>query len=539
MKDFIGMVGRRAGVIAPLSALLTRRDLGIGFIGALEPFFDWMESAGLSVISLLPLNDLAPLDSCPYSAISALAADPIYITLQDVFEIKHIPELRRRFDEMFESREAELCRNAEHIHFGDARALKVRMLEEAFKRFDEREYERDTRRAQEFRSFLARNRWLADYALFKTIKEDRGWESWLHWPEGLRERDPRILADYRLKRAPRIRFHQFVQWQFHLQWRAAREKAAARGILLFGDLPFGLSKESAEVWSRPEDFDLHFKMGAPPDWYSKLGQDWGLPAYRWPEMKSRGHAFWRARIRQAAELFDLFRLDHAVGFFRTWRLEKDPRLGHFDVEPEETQRERGSEFFRMALEEAGRSKPVAEDLGIIPPFVREALSLLGIPGYKVARWEKLEDELRFKHPSDYAPCSVAVSGTHDTPTLAAWWEEMPKDERSLYWDMVQGRPQATPPDAQGELPPFAAAHEAILANLYSAGSALALIQFQDVFGAKERINVPATIGDHNWTYRIPYAAEDLLSDPALVEQARMLKRLAVESGRAAKNVKHP
>jgi len=524
MKDFISTVGRRAGVIVPLSALRTRRDLGIGYIGALEPFFDWMESAGLSVLSLLPLNDLSPLDSCPYSAISAFAADPVYLTLQEIIEVKRSPELLRRFTDMFDSREAELCRKASGIHFGDARALKVRLLEEAFKRFDEREYERDTSRAQEFRAFLARNRWLADYALFKTIKEERGWESWSHWPEGLRERDPRILSEYRQKRGSRIRFHQYVQWQFHVQWRAMRQRAAARGILLFGDIPFGLSKESAEVWSRREDFDVAWKMGAPPDWYSATGQDWGLPAYRWPEMKAREHSFWRARIRQAAEFFDLFRLDHAVGFFRTWRLEKDPALGHFDVMPEEAQRQRGEEFFAMVLEEAGKSKPVAEDLGVIPSFVRNVLGSLGVPGYKVARWENLEDKKHFRHPKDYSDCSVAVSGTHDTPTLAAWWAEMPESERLLYWEMVRAR--------QEPAPPFPEAQAALLSNLYSAGSALALIQFQDVFGLRERINVPATIGDHNWTFRIPYAAEDLLADEALAEKSRTLKRLAVEAGRA-------
>ncbi|HAH08208.1 MAG TPA: 4-alpha-glucanotransferase [Elusimicrobia bacterium] len=521
--DFTQTVGRRAGLIAPLSALRTRRDLGIGYVGALEPFFDWMEQAGLSALSLLPLNDLSPLDSCPYSAISAFAVDPAYLALQDIHEIKRSPELKHRFDETFDSREAQICQRAKGVRFGDVRALKMRLFEEAFRHFEEREYERDTTRAQEFRAFLARNRWLADYALFKTIKEERGWESWTRWPEGLKERDPRILTDYRHKHASRVRFHQYLQWQFHVQWKAAREAAAQRGILLFGDLPFGLSKESADVWARREDFDLRWRMGAPPDWYSETGQDWGLPAYRWPEMKERGHLFWRARIRQAAEMFDLFRLDHAVGFFRTWRLEKDPRLGQFDVMPEEAQRARGQEFFAMSLEEAGRSKPVAEDLGIIPPFVREVLQGLGIPGYKVSRWEANEKDKSFKHPRGFAECSIAAAGTHDTPTLAAWWAEIPAEERARYWEMVYGQ--------GGSAPAFPEAHEALLRNLYEAGSALTLLQFQDVLGTSERVNVPGTIGEHNWTYRIPVAAEDLLEDPSFVQAAQTLKRLAVETGR--------
>ncbi|MFA6092058.1 MAG: 4-alpha-glucanotransferase [Elusimicrobiota bacterium] len=523
MKDFLQTVGRRAGILVPLSSLRTKRDLGIGSVASLHPFFDWMDQAGLSVLSLLPLNDLSPLDSCPYSAISALAIDPAYVSLQDVPEIKHSPEACRRLAETLDSHEAELCRKAAHVHFGDARALKMRLLEDAYRRFEEKEWDRDTHRSQEFQGFTARNRWLADYALFKTIKEERGWESWLHWPVGLRERDPRILADYRTRHSSRIRLHQYVQWVLHAQWRAVRELANSRGILLYGDMPFGLSKESAEVWSRREDFDVALRMGAPPDWYSETGQDWGLPAYRWAQMKEHGHTFWRSRIHQAAELYDLFRLDHAVGFFRTWVLEKDPRLGCFDVQPEEAQRRRGEEFFRMVLEESGRSLPVAEDLGVIPPFVREVLSNLGIPGYKVARWERADEGRRFLHPKDYAPLSVAVAGTHDTPTLAAWWEEAAADERSLYWQMLLGR--------QENPPAFAQAHTPLLSNLYAAGSSVVLLQFQDVLGSKERVNVPGTVGEHNWSYRIPCAAEDLAANPAFGEQTRLLKRLASESGR--------
>jgi 4-alpha-glucanotransferase len=522
MKDFIGLVGRRAGVIVPLSSLRSRRDFGIGDIGALDGFFDWMESAGLGVLSLLPLNESAPLDPCPYAAISAFAIDPAFADLRDVPEIRHSPEAQRRLDETADSREAELSRSAARARFGDARALKARLLEDAARRFEEREYDRDSERASEFRSFLARNRWLADYALFKTVKEERGWEFWGHWPQGLRDRDPRILAEFRLRHAQRILFHEYVQWILHGQWRCARRKAAQRGILLFGDLPFGLSRESADVWSRREDFDSAWNMGAPPDWYSDTGQDWGLPAYRWAAMRERGHLFWRARLRQASELYDLFRLDHAVGFFRTWLLQKDPRLGRFDLSPEEAQRARGREFFEMALAEAGSSKPVAEDLGVIPPFVREVLSSLGIPGYKIPRWEQPSGRGGFLNPAGYPALSVAAAGTHDTPPLAAWWGEMQGNERERYWEMAGG--SGAPPD-------FEPAHEPLLANLYAAASSLVLLQFQDAAGSRDRINTPATVGEHNWTYRIPLPVEDLLSDPALAAKTRLLKRLAVETGR--------
>ncbi len=523
MSGFLELAGRRAGIIAPLSALRTRRDAGVGDIGALDSFFDWMSEAGLSVVSLLPLNDLAPLDSCPYSAISAFALDPAYADLDDIPDLRRSPEGRRRVDETLSSTEAELCRRSPRAHFGDSRALKLRLLEEAFRRFEEAEWDRDTPRARELQSFVARNRWLADYALFKAVKEARGWESWLHWPAGLKDRDPRILAQFRSKHSARVRFHEYAQWLLHAQWQAARKKAAARGILLYGDLPFGLSRESADIWSRREDFDTALTMGAPPDWFSATGQDWSLPAYRWGAMEEKGQRFWRERVRRAAESFDLFRLDHAVGFFRTWVLDKDPRLGRFDIEGTDAQRARGERFFRITLEEAGRSRPVAEDLGVIPPFMREVLGSLGIPGYKVARWERFEDERRFRPPREYPALSVAVAGTHDTSPLAAWWEESQDDERGHYWEMAGGG--SAPPKA------YAAARERILSSLYSSGSALALLQFQDVAGTRERVNMPGTVGEHNWTYRIPLPAEDLCADPAIGEATRLLKRLSADSGR--------
>ena len=521
----LDILRRRSGLMVPLSSLRSRRDCGVGDVGALPPFLDWMDRCGLRVLQLLPLNALAPLDSCPYSAISAMALDVAYVCLDEVPEVSGSAELRAEIDAARKAHSfRQRCLLSRRTRFAEAREFKVRMLELAFAEFERDHWDRDTPREKEFLDFTALHRdWLDDYALFCVIKEWTGWESWTRWPRGLKERSPQELGRMREKHSRRIRFYQYLQWLVYGQWAAVRREASRRDILLFGDIPFGLNLESADVWARQEEFDFSATMGAPPDQYSAVGQSWGLPAYRWARMEDGGHLWWRMRVRQATELYDIFRMDHAVGFFRTWVIGPGPGQAAFDVPDGPEQRARGERFFRMVLSEAGRAHPVAEDLGLIPPFVHEVLGALGIPGYKVARWQTRHDG-SFIHPREFPPLSVATHGNHDTSTLPGWWREIPPEERSRYWRTTTG--------AEGPAPRFSpAVHEALLSALYEAGSAMMLLQFQDVVGSRIRVNVPGTVGPHNWTYRIPWAVEDFGSVPRVGGRGALLRRLAESSGR--------
>lgn len=492
-------LGRRAGLLVPLSAVRSRSDLGLGDPAALSPLVDWMRSAGLTVLQVLPLHDLGPEDSCPYASVSAFALDWAMIALGDVPALAGDPEAC--------SPCAEKLREIPRARFSSTRAFKRRLLEKAFAASPAPDPEWCAREAH----------WLEDYALFRALKEESGWRPWREWPEGLRDRRPEALEEARKRLARPIALHRWLQWTADAQWRAARAAAAERGILLYGDVPFGVSTESADVWAHQEDFEPGVSMGAPPDQYSATGQDWDLPAYRWERMEAAGHPWWRARLRRTCGLFDLVRLDHAVGFYRTWRIPRGGGPPGFDVPTDEAARARGRRFLTMVLEECrGRAEVVAEDLGLIPPFVREVLAELGIPGYKVTRWERYADG--FADPRFYPALSAAAIGNHDTSPLAAWWDEMPEWERARYWRMVSGE------DGSPAFSPRV--HELVLKNLYAAGSDLVVLCFQDVDGSKDRINVPGTVGEHNWTWRMPRAAEDL--DAAA---AAWLRRLAVESGR--------
>ncbi|MEE8424617.1 MAG: 4-alpha-glucanotransferase [Elusimicrobiota bacterium] len=512
---------RRAGIALPLSGIRSEKDLGCGDLGSAVPFLDWMHRAGLSVLQLLPLNDLAPGDSCPYSSISAFALDPIYADLLRVPEIEDSPALRAALLRQTKTSSTRKLRGSRRVRFSKVRRLKMRWLKRAYTRL--KSGGASTRRAKEFSSFRQRHRaWLEDYTLYRAIQNELGWVRWLRWPAGLRERDPKVLAAWRRRLSDGVGFYAYVQWALHEQWERLRRQAGLRGILISGDIPFGLSTGSADVWARRGDFDLSASMGAPPDRYSITGQAWGLPAYRWNRMESGGHQWWRRRIRRAGVFFDIFRIDHAVGFFRTWRTAAKGRKASFDIRGAAAQRARGRRFFRMTVQAGRPARPLAEDLGVIPPFVRKVLNELRIPGYKITRWERAGKG--FRNPRRYPPLSVATTGNHDTSTIAAWWGEISRSERRRYWNSVVG--------LRGPAPRYSKkVHERLLGSAFAARSALAMLPVQDLFGTRERINVPGTVSQRNWTYRMPWEAESLAAGKSMSETTWMIRRLCALSGR--------
>jgi 4-alpha-glucanotransferase len=303
------------------------------------------------------------------------------------------------------------------------------------------------------------------------------------------------------------------------------------GVDLMGDLPFIVGAESADVWSHASQFQLHLELGAPPDDFAHEGQAWGLPAYDWLAMEADELAWIRARTRHAARLYDRFRLDHVVGYFRQWVKRREGRdLGRFDPDGSEAQRARGERVLGAMLEEiAGDSqgkvdveppRAIAEDLGVIPPFARQVLRELAMPGYRVLPWEKDEEHLR--DPRTFPSNSVASWSTHDTLPIVAWWDELPESDRAQF-SVAAGVDDSMDDDERSL---------ALLEHLYSSTSDLALVLVQELLGTRDRINTPATVGPHNWTWRLPRPIEDLETDPRLCARFEAIRRLVEASGRS-------
>jgi 4-alpha-glucanotransferase len=280
--------------------------------------------------------------------------------------------------------------------------------------------------------------------------------------------------------------------------------------------------DSADVWARQHQFHLDVSLGAPPDAFSAHGQDWGMPVYRWEAMAAEDFRWLRERARRSADLFDGYRVDHLVGFYRTYGRPKNGGVPFFTPPDEPSQLALG-ECVLGIFREPG-SAIVAEDLGTVPDFVRASLTRLAVPGFRVLRWERHwhTPGRPFREPTDYPALSVATSGTHDTEPLAVWWDTAPEDERRKLSELAMVRRLAG--DVDVAQAPYAAVRDILLEMLFASGSDLLLLPVQDAFGWRDRINEPATVSDQNWTYRLPWPVDRMDEIPEARETQQRLRR---------------
>lgn len=514
--------GRHAGVLVPLFSLVSTRGWGIGEIGDIAAFGAWLRAAGHDFVQLLPVTEVAEGESSPYSAMTAMAIDPIYISIADV---RDFAELGGASAMSGSARAAlDAVRDSPRVRHDDVRALKAGALRAAFDRFKDCG-RRDAARAREFDAFAAREAWwLDEYARFRAIRSAQA-APWQQWPEPLKRRDPDAIAAVERDLEREILLLKYIQWIADGQWRAAREQA---GVGLFGDLPFMVSGDSADVWARQEEFCTDASVGTPPDAFSDQGQNWGLPVYRWDVIAAGGDEWLRQRARRSAALYDGYRIDHLVGFYRTYVRPASGRP-HFmpaDEPAQLAQGERVLEAFRSA-----DALVIAEDLGVIPDFVRDSLAARGVPGYRVLRWEREwhAPGRPFRDPLAWPARSVAASGTHDTTTLAEWWETADVEERRAVVAIPALAARAL--ESAAEYTP--ALRDALLDTLFASGSSYVITPLQDLFGWRDRINVPATIGPHNWTWRLPWPSDQLADVPEARDRAETLRRMSERHGRTA------
>ena len=501
----IGMQ-RRSGVAVPLASLRSERGLGVGDVADLHGLVDWCAAIGASVVQLLPLNDMGR-DTCPYASLSAFAMDPVYIAVDRVAELTGHADLVARLSEARERLNA-----APRVDYEAVRHAKLSALFEAYQRMDRAQVD------ERLWLFGEQNPWLDDYALYRVLKEHHGWASWEGWAAEVDTPDK--LEAFRKAHHDGIRFHKLLQQILDQQLREARAYADERGVLLKGDIPILIGLDSVDVWRQPHLFHLDKAAGAPPDMYAEDGQKWGSPTYDWAAHERDGFAWWRARLAQCERYFDLYRVDHIVGFFRIWSVARDAengREGGFDPRDEARWGAHGRHLLEMMIE-ASRMLPIGEDLGTIPHVCRDTMRALGICGMKVDRWERRwEEDGGHIAPEDFPPLSVATLSTHDSETLAGWWQApaYAEDRQRLYEALGhQGpAPDPLPNELQIEL----------LRRISRAGSLFVIHLIHDLLSplgllpgepAEHRVNVPGTVGPHNWTWRMPVTLEALRADHA-------------------------
>lgn len=519
---------RAAGILIPLFALRSADDLGRGDIGGLAGAGQLAHAMGQRLIQLLPLDETAPGEGSPYSASSVFAIDPLYISLRGLDGID---------DAAVDAARAAMVGTP--LDLVRLRIVKEGLHDRAFTEFRARAS--DSERLA-FAEFAEANRsWLEDYALFRALKDKFEGAEWSRWPAALARHEPRAIADASRGLAASLERYRFRQFLAYRQWSQARTELSRCGVLLGGDLAFSPACDSAEVWVRQPLFDFTRTVGAPPDAFSPSGQRWDLPMPDWLRMRADNFSFIRARVRRARALYDLVRIDHVVGLFRTYGFPPGPDSeGAFDPLEEAAQIAQGEELLKLIIAEAGPMRIVAEDLGVVPSFVRATMSELGVPGYKIVRWERDWGAAGhpFRDPRSYPRATLVTTGTHDTDTLAEWWETLGEDERrrfvqDLRLDHALGASSGAALNSR-VLSATSLAEpvlDAILAAIYASPGQLAIIPLQDLFGWKDRINVPGTIDGRNWRWRLPFDPIGAMKDPKLRARIDKVRALAIQAGR--------
>ncbi len=504
-------------MLLPVFSLRSRADYGVGDFGAAEGLFAWLAAAGQRLWMLLPLLPTTSGDPSPYATSGAFGLNPLFIHLDWLPEYQDAGGAR-----LLSARQAQAlleARAAPRILYQLVFEVKRAALSAAFTQGEAHSGER-SEAFQHFRETQAS--WLEEHALFTALTEDQQHRPWWMWPEELAQREPLALAAARARLATPIRFHAWLQFVAHEQWARVRAAARARGILLCGDEPFIVGNDSVDAWAYPTLLRRDARLGVPPDAFSATGQDWGLPWFDFPAMARQDFQWLRSRAGQSATYYDLRRVDHAVGYFRQWIRDQTTPTGRFVPAEEQAQAALGEVLFGILGTGAGI---VAEDLGVNPPWVRQTLERHGIPGYRVLRWER--DGTVFRDPASFPATSLATTGTHDTETLREWWQTCSEAERLAVAQAYRAFAALRPP------PPAFTAEvlDALLETVETAASSLCVIPWQDVLGQGERINLPGTVQDANWTFRMAQPVEGLLSQTNAQVAAGRLRALTEQGGR--------
>ncbi len=498
---------RSCGLLLHISSLPGR--FGIGQLGPnAYSFLDFMEKAGQEVWQFLPLG---PVDSVtgysPYMSSSAFAGNPLFISpeimmesgLLDRQDLEELPLLSEYF-----------------VEYEKIIPLMQGLLEKAHARFIKKTP------PSGFQAFCQEHSsWLDDYCLFMAMKERYKGKAWNRWPRDIARRNRSAIKTAARELADRIDFHKFVQWEFFTQWQAFRNTASGKGIKFFGDMPIYVAPDSADVWANQDCFELDpvtlepaFVAGVPPDYFSKTGQRWGNPIYKWKINGKHNDAvynWWEKRLRFTAHFMDMVRIDHFRGLQAFWRVparEKTAIKGRWIRGP-------GRYFFERLRSAVNKLEIVAEDLGTITGPVIRLRDELGLAGMKVLIFAFDSDEHNLYLPHNFEHRNFVVyTGTHDNNTVVGWYLDPEvsdyakqrarryanSDGNRIHWDFIR--------------------------MAYSSVARLAIIPMQDVlgFGSDCRMNLPASPRG-NWRWRL---AERFITDDvagALRSEAKFYARL--------------
>ena len=472
-------------------------------------FLQFLQKSKQSLWQILPLGPTAAaFDHSPYMTTSAFAGNPLFISPDFLYE------------EGFINTE-DLCDapsfSPYSVDFPAVSQWKESLLRRAYQKFNG-----DS--TSSFRTFRENNPWLADYCLFRVLKNHFHDKPWYSWESSLVKRVPQTLRQISATQRDKIRFYEFEQYVFSLQWRRLHAFAHECGVRIFGDIPIYVSLDSADVWSHQDIFALDEESrlpthvaGVPPDYFSETGQKWGNPLYRWNSHDTRVQEslvqWWVSRFKRVFQQVDIARIDHFRGFESYWAVPAE----HETALAGEWCKGPGAEFFKEMFKELGPLSIVAEDLGEITPAVVNLREKLGFPGMKVLQFAFDGNANNDFLPFNYRSSNFFVyTGTHDNDTSVGWYLSEKVD------DTVRKRVKNL---VNRNLHDGSDIHRDLIYLAMSSIAAICIMPLQDVlgFGSDCRMNTPGTT-EGNWRWRCgdEYLSEDTAQ--WLARQTRQFRR---------------
>ncbi len=307
---------KAAGVAIPVFSLRTKKSSGVGEFSDVKLLVDWAVKTGLKVVQVLPVNDTVAthtwVDSYPYAAVSVDALHPIYANIHEIGRLED-----KKAQARLEKRAKELNALTE-VDYEQVMKLKTEFFKLSFEENKEAFLKGKT--FKEF--FKANENWLPDYAAFCCLRDRNNTPDFTQWGRHERMTDKELSAfvSSKAKHYDDIAIHYYIQYHLDKQLKSATEYARDKGVVLKGDIPIGIYRNSVDAWRLPHLFNMDTQAGAPPDDFSITGQNWGFPTYNWEEMAKDGYGWWRERMVKMADYFDVFRIDHILGFFRIWEI---------------------------------------------------------------------------------------------------------------------------------------------------------------------------------------------------------------------------
>jgi 4-alpha-glucanotransferase len=477
-------LSRSSGILIHITSL--PGPYGVGDMGPeARKFADFLRRTGQSYWQLLPLNPTGEATGhSPYSSISSFAGNTLLISVDDLVD----EDLLKKAD-VLPFRKSSLPK----ADFSSALKMTSVLHHKAFENYRANASNKEKR---SFSAFCEReNKWLDHFALYVTIKDQFKGLPWYKWPSDLKDREPSALRKFGKSHTGEIEKTKWLQYIFFLQWSRLRTYCNAAGISLFGDLPFYVSYDSADVWSNRDIFSINkagqmeLVAGVPPDYFNADGQLWGMPVFRWDVLKRMKYSWWLQRIRKNTELFDLLRLDHFRAFAEYWAVpasQKTARNGTWKKGP-------GADLFKAIKKSLGDLPFVAEDLGDIDESVHQLRTDFLLPGMKVLQFAFGENFPRSEYlPHNHEKDFVVYTGTHDNNTTRGWWRiDAGKTERANLMEYAQVKD------------PKATVNRTLIRLAFASVSRMAITPMQDILGLdeKSRMNAPATT-EKNWLWRM-------------------------------------